>query len=144
MTTIRLLGFAYFALFVFVVVLGYIPGVNDANGKMFGLFELDLYDDALHLFSGIWAGVAAWLSSRAATNYFRLFGVLYFLDGVMGLFLGSGYLDFGIFINGVLDLDLTTRIFANLPHLAIGGFAIFAGFVLGDTRSEGETLAPIA
>ena len=48
MTTIRLLGFAYFALFVFVVALGYIPGVNDANGKMFGLFELDLYDDALH------------------------------------------------------------------------------------------------
>jgi hypothetical protein len=141
MTTIRLLGFAYFALFVFVVALGYIPGVNDAQGRMFGLFELDLYDDALHLFSGIWAGVAAWLSSRAATNYFRLFGVLYFLDGVMGLFLGSGYLDFGIFINGVLDLDLMTRIFANLPHLGIGGFAIFAGFVLGDTRSEGETLA---
>lgn len=138
---IRLLGFAYFALFVFVVVLGYIPGVNDANGRMFGLFELDLYDDALHLFSGLWAGAAALLSSRAATNYFRLFGVLYFLDGVMGLFLGSGYLDFGIFINGMLDL--TTRIFANLPHLAIGGFAILAGFVLGDT-SDGDGIARVA
>jgi hypothetical protein len=143
MTAIRLLGFAYFALFVFVVALGYIPGVNDASGKMFGLFTLDLYDDALHLFSGIWAGAAAWISSRAATTYFRLFGVLYFLDGVMGLFLGSGYLDFGIFINGVLDLDLTTCIFANLPHLAIGGFAIFAGFVLGDS-GEGEARASAA
>jgi hypothetical protein len=30
----------------------------------------------------------------------------------------------------VLDLDLATRFFANLPHLAIGGFAIFTGFVL--------------
>ena len=130
MDIVRKLGFAYFFLFVFVVVLGYIPGVNDASGKMFGLFELDLYDDSLHLFSGIWAGVAAWMSSRAATLYFKLFGVLYFLDGVMGLFLGSGYLDFGIFIYGVLDLPLTTRIFANLPHLGIGGFAIYAGFFL--------------
>jgi hypothetical protein len=62
--------------------------------------------------------------------YFRLFGVLYFLDGVMGLFLGSGYLDFGIVLYGILDLPLITRIFANLPHLAIGGFAIFTGFWL--------------
>jgi hypothetical protein len=138
MDLIRKLGFAYFFLFVFVVALGYVPGVNDAEGKMFGLFELDLYDDALHLFSGIWAGVAAWISSRAATLYFKLFGVLYFLDGVMGLFLGSGYLDFGIFIYGVLDLPLMTRIFANLPHLAIGGFAILAGFVL----SKGGKVAP--
>jgi hypothetical protein len=130
MDLIRKLGFAYFFLFVFVVALGYVPGVNDASGKMFGLFALDLYDDSLHLFSGIWAGVAAWISRRAAVAYFKLFGVLYFLDGVMGLFFGSGYLDFGIFIYGVLDLPLTTRIFANLPHLGIGGFAIFVGFVL--------------
>ncbi len=134
MSLIRKLGFAYFVMFVFVVALGYIPGVNDASGKMFGLFELDLYDDALHLFSGIWAGVAAWLSSRAATLYFKLFGILYFLDGVMGLFLGSGYLDFGIFIYGVLDLDLMTRFLANLPHLLIGGFAIYAGFCLGQSE----------
>jgi hypothetical protein len=60
--------------------------------------------------------------------YFRLFGILYFLDGVMGLFLGSGYLDLGIVIYGVFDLPLITRILANLPHLAIGGIAIFTGF----------------
>ena len=137
MNLIRTLGFAYFAMFVFVVVLGYIPGVKDENDLMFGLFALDLYDDSLHFFSGLWAGVAAWISTRAATFYFKLFGVLYFLDGVMGLFIGSGYLDFGVFINGVLDLDLTTRFFANLPHLLIGGFAIFAGFVIAP-RYAGE------
>ncbi len=116
--------------------MSYVPQFKDANGLMFGLFKLDLYDDALHLFSGIWAGVAAWLSTRASIIYFKLFGTLYLLDGVMGLFLGSGYLDFGIFIQGVLDLDLTTRIFANLPHLAIGGFAAFTGFVLSRPYAE--------
>jgi hypothetical protein len=36
----------------------------------------------------------------------------------------------------VLDLDLTTRILANLPHLAIGGFAAYAGFVLSKHHGE--------
>lgn len=137
MSLIRKLGFAYFALFVIVAAMSYVPQFKDANGMMFGLFSLDLYDDALHLFSGLWAGIAALISTRATTNYFKLFGTLYFLDGVLGLFTGSGYLDFGIFINGVLNLDLTTRILANLPHLAIGGFAAYVGFVL--SKRHGET-----
>lgn len=137
MNLIRLLGLAYFAMFIFVVALGYVPGVNDESGKMFGLFELDLYDDSLHFFSGLWAGIAALISTRAVTIYFRLFGVLYFLDGVMGLLIGSGYLDFGIFLYGVLELDWTTKFLANLPHLLIGGFAIYAGFVLSK-RFTGE------
>lgn len=137
MSLIRKLGFAYFALFVIVAAMSYVPQFKDADGMMFGLFKLDLYDDALHLFSGLWAGIAALISTRASVTYFKLFGTLYFLDGVMGLFIGSGYLDFGVFINGVLDLDLTTRILANLPHLAIGGFAAFAGFVL--SKRHGET-----
>jgi hypothetical protein len=62
--------------------------------------------------------------------FFRLFGVFYFADGVLGLLTGSGYLDFGIFINGVLNLPLSTRIFANLPHIGLGGLAILIGYVL--------------
>jgi len=96
--------------------MSYLPQFKDANGMMFGLFSLDLYDDARHLFSGLWAGIAAWISTRAAVFYFKLFGTLYFLDGVLGL---------------------TTRILANLPHLAIGGFAAYVGFVL--SKPHGET-----
>jgi hypothetical protein len=131
MDIIRLLAWGYFLLFVAVVAVGYVPAFNDARGYLFGLFDLDLYDDSLHLASGIWAGLAAWHSREWSVFYFRLFGILYFFDGVMGLFLGSGYLDLGILVYGVLDLPLITRIFANLPHLVIGGFAIFTGFWLG-------------
>jgi len=49
---------------------------------------------------------------------------------LLGLATGSGYLDLGIVVNGVLSLPLTTRILMNLPHIAIGGFAAFAGYVL--------------
>ena len=68
--------------------------------------------------------------SGKATMFFKLFGLFYFADGVLGLLTGSGYLDFGIFIRGVLDLPLSTRIFANAPHLGLGGLAILIGYVL--------------
>ena len=123
MDRVRAFGWAYFALFLLVVAIGYVPAFEDSDGNLFGLFKLDLYDDSLHLASGLWAGIAAWLSRRAAVNYFRLFGPLYFLDGVFGFFTGSGYLDGGIFLYGPLDLPLETRFFANLPHLLIGGIA---------------------
>lgn len=129
MDNVRRLGWAYFALFILVVVSAFVPAFNDADGLQFGLFKLDFYDHALHLFSGIWAGAAAWWSRGAAKSYFMLFGPLYFLDGVLGLFTGSGYLDLGIFLYGPLDLPMTTRFFANLPHLVIGGFAAWVGYV---------------
>jgi hypothetical protein len=128
MDRVRTFGWAYFALFVLVVAIGYVPGFKDDSGQLFGLFTLDLYDDSLHLASGLWAGAAAWWSADAARAYFRLFGPLYFLDGLMGLAVGSGYLDGGIFLYGVLDLPLATRFFANLPHLLIGGIAIWVGY----------------
>lgn len=128
MDRVRLFGWAYFLMFVVVVLMGYVPGFHDAEGNLFGLFKLDFYDDSLHLASGIWAGIAAWRSREAARTYFRIFGPLYFLDGVLGLITGSGYLDGGIFLYGPLDLSMTIRFFANLPHLLIGGFAIWVGY----------------
>ena len=130
MDKVRAFGWAYFALFILVVAIGYVPAFEDDQGNLFGLFKLDLYDDSLHLASGLWAGIAAWLSRRAAANYFKLFGPLYFLDGVFGFFTGSGYLDGGIFLYGPLDLSMMIRFFANLPHLLIGGIAIWVGYVL--------------
>jgi hypothetical protein len=130
MDQVRTLGWVYFAGFIAVVAIGYVPGFHDAEGNLFGLFKLDLYDDSLHLASGLWAGIAAAISYRPARLYFRLFGPLYFADGVLGLITGSGYLDGGIFLYGPLDLPLVVRFFANLPHLIIGGAAIWIGYRL--------------
>ena len=127
---IRKAGWAYFLGFIAVVAIGYVPAFEDPQGNLFGLFKLDLYDDSLHLASGIWAGAAAATSTSASRLYFRLFGPLYFADGVLGVLTGSGYLDGGIFLYGPLDLPLLTRFFANLPHLVIGGIAIWIGYRL--------------
>jgi hypothetical protein len=130
MNTIRKLAWVYAAMFIFVVALGYIPGLTNEEGQLFGLFRIELIDDALHLGSGIWAALAAWHSTRAAIFYFKTFGIIYGLDGLIGLLFGQGYLDGGIFINGITPLDFGTKFATNLPHLLIGGTAVLIGFVL--------------
>ena len=79
-----------------------------------------------------WAAVSAYWSRPASKTFLKIFGTLYFLDGLLGLVTGSGYLDLGIVIYGVQNLSLGFKILANLPHLALGGFAIYSGFVLAN------------
>ena len=130
MDIIRLCAWGYAALLGFVILTGYIPAFIDANDMIFGLFRRTWYADGLHLVSALWAAAAALTSRRASELFFQLFGAFYFADGVLGLFTGSGYLDFGILINGIRDLPLMTRVFTNAPHLGLGGVAILIGYLL--------------
>jgi Domain of unknown function (DUF4383) len=124
--TLRRIALVYMVILLAAASLNYIPGLTDAEGRAFGVFALDIYDDALHVASAAWAGIAAALSSRAARIFLRYFGLLYLTDGILGLATGSGYLDLGIVHHGMLDLPLTFRVLANLPHVAGGAFAVFA------------------
>jgi hypothetical protein len=123
----RKIALGYFVVLTLVAALNYIPGLTDDQGRAFGIFALDVFDDALHLASALWALAAALISARASKVFLTLFGALYLADGVMGLAVGSGYLDMGIFTNGVLDLPFGFKILANTPHIALGGFALLMG-----------------
>ena len=131
MTKARTICLFYFAALLAVTSLNYTPGLTDAEGRAFGIFALDRYDDALHFGSALWALVAALLSQKAARFFLLVFGAVYLGDGVLGLATGSGYLDLGIFINGVLELSFGFRVLANLPHIALGGFALYSGLRWG-------------
>jgi len=123
----REIAFGYFVVLSIVAGLNYIPGVTDENGTAFGIFALDIYDNALHAASALWALGAALISARAARLYLLLFGALYLADGLLGLATGSGYLDLGIFTWGVQSLPIGFKLLANGPHLALGGFALAMG-----------------
>ena len=125
----RATAFIYFVVLALVAALNYIPGVTDADGVAFGIFALDIFDDALHAASSLWALIAALLSARAARMFLLIFGALYLGDGTLGLITGSGYLDFGIFNNGVLDLPFGFKIMANLPHIGLGLIALVVGLM---------------
>ena len=114
---------------LFAAATDYIPAFIDSEGRVFGLFRLDIYKDALHVASGLWAIAAAALSRRASILFLKIFGTLYLLDGIMGTFTGSGYLDLSIFTQGVLNIPASIKFLSSLPHLALGTFGIAAGWI---------------
>lgn len=122
-----------------VTFLNYVPGLQDDQGRLFGIFALDIFDDALHFASAAWAAVAAYRSARAARVFLQAFGALYLADGAMGLMFGSGYLDLGILIYGVVPLSIGFKILANLPHIALGGFGLASGLYLA-RKGEADTV----
>ena len=129
MTNLQKLSLGYFVALMIAASLNYIPGLTDEDGLAFGIFALDIYDDALHVASALWALVAGLMSHRAARTFLILFGLAYLGDGVFGFFTGYGYLDLGIFTNASAGVDMSlSRVLANLPHLALGGIAVWAGF----------------
>lgn len=134
MSIIRILGLGYAAMFFFVAFMGYIPAFVDAEGNLFGLFTLDMYDNTLHASSGLWALIAASISNRQIILYFKIFGSFYFLDSLIGLYAGNSYLDFGIFIYGVADNPFILNFLLNVPHVIIGGTALIFGFYLSRKR----------
>src|SRR3954454_14563601 len=123
----RVAALALAVALLFAAATDYIPAFLDAQGRVFGLFQLDIYKDALHVASGLWA-LASMLSRRNAVFFLRVFGTLYFLDGVMGVFTGSGYLDLSIFIDGVRSISAYVKFASSVPHLVLGAFGIIMGF----------------
>jgi len=125
----RRLGAALLALaLVFAAATDYVPAFRDEGGKVFGLFALDVYKDALHLASGLWGAVAAAISRRAAEAFLRIFGVLYLVDGIIGTFTGSGFLDLSIITEGVRDVPVTIKILSSLPHVGLGLIGLWFGW----------------
>ena len=123
----RIAALVLAAALLFAAATDYIPAFIDSEGRVFGLFHLDIYKDALHVASGLWA-LASATSRRGAVFFLRVFGTLYFLDGVMGVFTGSGYLDLSIFIDGVRDTTAMVNILSSLPHLGLGALGIAVGW----------------
>jgi hypothetical protein len=131
MTALRRIAIGYALVLFAAASLNYlpIPGLIDAEGRAFGVFALDLFDDSLHVASGLWALMAGLVSHRASKLFLTWFGALYLADGALGLATGSGYLDFGIFVYGFYEYpSFLIKLAANTPHIALGGFAVFAAW----------------
>ena len=129
MTKLRWISAGYMIALLIAASLNYIPGLTDNEGRAFGIFALDIFDDLLHVASAVWAGIAAYLSQRASRAFLYYFGILYLADGMLGLATGSGYLDMGIINYGIQSLPFGFKILANLPHIGLGGIALLSSIL---------------
>jgi hypothetical protein len=125
--TLRRVAAVYGMLLLLIAALNYVPAIRDQDGAIFGIFAPDFFDNMLHLASVVWAFAASLSGARASRHFLTWFGLIYLLDGIMGLVTGSGYLGPGIFLYGFQDLDLHIRLAANSPHMLLGGIARFFG-----------------
>jgi hypothetical protein len=100
-------------------VLGFVPGITN-NEMLLGIFHVNAAHNVVHLLSGaiaLWAGLT---SVAASQLYFRIFGVVYALVALLGLYVGDGML-LGLVSNNMADVGL---------HFVIAIAALALGFVV--------------
>jgi hypothetical protein len=123
---IQKIAWGYAVLFLGVYSLDYVPGIMDANGKMFGLFGMTTLVDVGHLVLGALAVIGALVSKKAARLYFWMLGVVYGIDVVTYVF------------SHLHTISPLTNFLVNLPHtvIFISAFIIAAKVDKGAAPSD--------
>ena len=108
---IKKLAIVFGVVFVAIGVLGFIPGVTTADGKLLGIFQVSTLHNIIHLLSGIAALIAA-SDAVYSRLYFRVFGVVYALVAIIGWLQGNTVL-------GLIDVNFADNILHTVLAIAI-------------------------
>ena len=126
---LKKLAWLYTFGFLGIFILCHTPPLNDDQGRLLGLFKIDPIDDFVHLLSGIAGALVAWAAPRSIPLYFKIIGILYELDAVVGMTMSRGLLDLSVFKYGPGSPDFGLTNWAlNLPHIILASLAIWIGF----------------
>ena len=117
---IRKLAIVFGVVFVAVGLLGFIPGVTTADGKLLGIFQVSTLHNIIHLLSGIAALLAA-KDAAYSRLYFRIFGAVYALVAVIGWLQGDTVL-------GLIDVNVAD----NVLHTVLAVAILAIGFAVPD------------
>jgi hypothetical protein len=126
---LKKLAWLYTFGFLGIFIVCHTPPLNDDQGRLLGLFKIDPIDDFVHLLSGIAGALVAWAAPRQIPLYFKVIGILYELDAVVGMTMSRGLLDLSVFKLGPGPADFSMTNWAlNLPHIILAGIALWIGF----------------
>ena len=109
-----------------VGVMGFVPALVP-EGRLLGIFAVDGVHNMVHIGTGIAAIACAMASDGAARAFFKVFGIVYALVAVLGIFHGTDPL-LGVMAHNVADTFL---------HFGIAAFALYMGFVYRGVAHHG-------
>ncbi len=104
--------------FIAAGILGFVPGITTSDGYLLGIFHVNAAHNVIHLVSGAAALYAGMQSESLSRLYFQVFGVIYALVALLGLFYGREPL-LGFIAHNPADVVL---------HLVIAAAALYLGF----------------
>src|SRR5690242_7601319 len=113
---IRIAALIFGITFLGAALAWHLPTLFDSNGLLLGTFLIDSFHNKIHLGSGLIALAAAATSGWWSRLYFRLFGFIYALLGVSGLFFADQF------------MSMQVNMADNVLHLVIGVIALIIGF----------------
>jgi hypothetical protein len=114
---LRAIAVIFGILFLLAGILGFIPSYAPDN-MLLGYFHINPMHNFAHLITGIIALWVGFTSMAASKLFFRIFGVIYVLVALLGLYYGEEPV-LGLIANNIADVGL---------HLVIGIIALFLGF----------------
>ena len=113
---LRIAAFIFGITFLATGLAWHIPFFFDSNGLLLGMFQVDSVHNKVHLGTGLIALGAAATSGWWAKLYFKVFGGIYVLLGILGL----------IFSDQFTVMQVNTA--DSLLQLGVGVVALLIGF----------------
>ena len=123
-STIQKVAFGYAVLFLAVYSMDFIPGVMDANGKMFGLFSMTTFVDIGHLGLGTLALISGLIGPKVARGYFWFLGFFYAADVI------------NYVIRHLHLISPVTNALVNAPHFIISVSAFLVALYVGKSAPQ--------
>ncbi len=114
---LRYMAYVYAVVFIVLALAGYM-GFMMKDGMLMGVFALNSWHNHVHLLSGVVAGIAGFMGSYWSKLYFQIFGVIYGLVAILGIFYGHEMI-FGFLANSWGDVGL---------HAVLSAVALYLGF----------------
>ena len=118
----KIFGFTFLA----IVILGFIPALTP-DGALFGIFQVDTVHNLIHIVSGLIALWVGYTSEHRSHVYFQVFGVVYGVVAILGMFHGDQPL-LGIMAHNTADVVL---------HVLIAAVALYLGFGVRERTLSG-------
>ena len=116
---LKTLAIIFGVVLLVIGILGFVPQALTNGNLLFGLFKVNTGHNVIHLVSGL-VGLLCGLNSRHASRlFFQIFGIVYGLITLLGLYYQNHDMFGGLVAHNVHDIWL---------HAIISAAALYLGF----------------